>query len=484
MDEKLPGWDTWTTLWQWGVASAEVNAATWASPATLAALRAQRLARLLQAARRSALYAKLLGDADVAGVALQSLPVMRKAQLMRRFDAWVTDPALTLERLHRFVADRSCIGAPLLGRYAVWESSGSSGKPGLFVQDERALAIYDALEAWRRPLLRPWHRLQDTGEKTAFVGAVNGHFASVVSIERLRRLNPLLSEVLRSISFLQPVDRMVAELLAWQPSVLATYPSAAVLLAEEKAAGRLPLTLREVWTGGEPLSAAMRRFISESFGCPVISSYGASEFMALACECHCGSLHLNSDWAILEPVDAHDQPVPDGQAGATTLLTNLANHVQPVIRYDLGDRVAIHPGGACPCGSARPVLQVEGRCDDVLLVGVPAGRQVRLLPLALSTVLEEEAGLFDFQLVQRGPCELMLRTGLEGAAGQAALRRGVVALAGFLAQQGALHVRVHGDGHPPQRAGRSGKVKRVVALAERGGSHGPGAPAGRKAAWA
>lgn len=36
-------------------------------------------------------------------------------------------------------------------------------------------------------------------------------------------------------------------------------------------AGRLDISLREVWTGGESLSDAMRRVIEESFGCPVAS---------------------------------------------------------------------------------------------------------------------------------------------------------------------------------------------------------------------
>ena len=112
-----------------------------------------------------------------------------------------------------------------------------------------------------------------------------------------------------------------------------------MLLAEERIAGRLRIAPSEIWTGGETLSPAMREFVQRAFGCPVANSYGASEFLSLACECAHGALHLNSDWAILEPVDAQGRAVPAGETGATTLLTNLANHVQPLIRYDLGDRV-------------------------------------------------------------------------------------------------------------------------------------------------
>ena len=61
--------------------------------------------------------------------------------------------------------------------------------------------------------------------------------------------------------------------------------------------------------------------------------------------------------AILQPVDAQHRPVPVGETGFTTLLTNLANRVQPLIRYDLGDRVRFAPE-ACECGSALPVMAV------------------------------------------------------------------------------------------------------------------------------
>jgi hypothetical protein len=113
---------------------------------------------------------------------------------------------------------------------------------------------------------------------------------------------------------------------------------------------------------------------------------------------------------MLEAVDARHRPVPPGQLSHTTLLTNLANHVQPLIRFDIGDRIVL-PGTGCPCGSALPVVQVQGRRDDTLVVRGRSGQPVTLLPLALTTVLEEEAGAFDFQLRQTAPDALRLSLG-------------------------------------------------------------------------
>ena len=456
----LPPFDPWLS----GVVAADVAAAARAGTDVLAARRARRMADLLAAAHRSRLYRRLL-EGDAASLRLEDLPIMRKADLMRQFGDWVTDPELRLDALRRFAADPSRIAEPFLGRYVVWESSGSSGEPGVFVQNAAAMAVYDALEALRRPVLRPLHRVLDPwglGERIAFLGATGGHFASTVSIERLRRLNPALARGMHGVSFLQPTDRLVAELHALAPTIIATYPSAAVLLAEERLAGRLEVALQEVWTGGETLSPAMRGFVQQAFGCPVTNSYGASEFLSLAFECHRGGMHLNSDWAILESVDECGRALPAGQAGATTLLTNLANHLQPLIRYDLGDRVTLH-SKRCACGSCLPLIEVQGRSDDTLRLGLPGTQAVRLLPLALCTVLEDEARLFDFQLVQQGPCDLLLRTGLRGVDGSGAFRRARTTLEAFLARQGAAGVRIHCRSGAPRQHGRSGKVQRVIA---------------------
>ncbi|SDZ47739.1 Phenylacetate-coenzyme A ligase PaaK, adenylate-forming domain family [Variovorax sp. YR634] len=452
--------------WQAYVVAAEVSMATQASTESLAALRAQRIASLLAAAAaHSPRYRRLLAGRDPATVRLEDLPVSHKAELMHDFEGWVCEPALSLRTLRRFVADPANIAAECLGRYTVWESSGSTGEPAIFVQDAQAMAVYDALEALRRPLLRPLDRLLDPwsmAERIAFVGATDGHFASTVSVERLRHLQPGLSERLRGISFLQPLDKLCAELDAFAPTVIATYPSAAVLLAEERRAGRLKAVPREIWTGGETLSAASRAFVHKAFACPVANSYGASEFLSLAFECPLGVLHLNSDWAILEPVDAHGRAVPLGQAGTTTLLTNLANHLQPLIRYDLGDRVTLLEA-ACKCGSHLQAIEVQGRDDDTLrLAGAAGGPAISVVPLAVSTVLEEEAGLFDFQLVQQGPHDLLLKTRGQGAQAGRTLHKARTVLAAFLEAQGARGIHIHCHGGESAHCGRSGKTRRVI----------------------
>ena len=113
----------------------------------------------------------------------------------------------------------------------------------------------------------------------------------------------------------------------------------------------------------------------------------------------------------------------------------------------------------CPCGSHLPAIEVQGRSDDVLSLARPGGAPVRLLPLALATVLEDDALVSDFQLLQTGPRRLSLRLG------RAERPRGAVACAALLAYLKRLDlagIRVDLDTAAPQREPRSGKLRRVV----------------------
>jgi phenylacetate-coenzyme A ligase PaaK-like adenylate-forming protein len=445
------GWETWLG----GRLPAE----------EIAARRDARLRATIEFARaHSPYYRRLYRDLPPVGaVALDRLPIVHKRALMKHFDEVVTDPAVTRARVMRFVADPRRIGRPFLGRYAVWSSSGTLGEPGYFVHDGHALAVYDALELLR---LRAANAAAAAAaawvptQRYALVAAIDGHFAGIATLRRLVLLYPWLAPTTRAFSLLQPLARLVAELNDYQPALLATYPTAAEMLADEQAAGRLRLALRELWTGGECLPPPVRARLARVFGCTVRSGYGASEFLSIGWECTHGRLHLNADWVVLEPVDARLRPVPPGVPSHTVLLTNLVNRVQPLIRYALGDSVTLDRD-ACPCGCALPSMTVEGRHDDVLVYPRADGTAVRLLPLVLCTVMEDEAGVHDFQLVQSDAGVLGVRLG----GGERGCRARVQhALRAHLDALGLGHVRVSIEHAGPQRDPVSGKLRRVQVL--------------------
>ena len=445
--------------------SLDVLAAARGARAAVTARQRMRLQEVLASAMRdSSFYREHLAGLG-PDTPLRDLPAVTRAALMARFDDWVTDSRLHLDELKAFTADPQRLGEPYLGRYVIWESSGTSLQPGVFVQDAATMAVYDALEALRRSApwsLRRWSDPLYLGERLAFVGAIGGHFASHVSIERLRQLNPWMRLHFRSHSILQPVPALVAALNGDAPTVIATYPTVASLLAEEAERGALAFRPREIWTGGETLGLAARRHIERALHCSVRNSFGASEFLTMGWECGHGRMHLNADWVILEPVDEHGRAVPAGQLSHSCLLTHLANTAQPLIRYELGDQVAVFDE-PCPCGSAMPVIEVQGRRDEPLVLTAPGGRRATLLPMALTTVIEEQAGVYDFQVRQTGPLTLAMRLPGDDGEARAAMVRCRNAMQAFAMAHGIRGLNVVEELGQPLQRGRSGKITRVLA---------------------
>jgi phenylacetate-CoA ligase len=455
-----PPFDAWLWMQAWQQ--------TWMAGlwhATALAMRAQRLRVLLREALASPIYQRRLRGSP----AFAAIEPIDKAELMQHFDQWATDRRITRAVVQPFIERQDNLADGLLGQYLVWTSSGTSGVPGWFVQDARSLAAYDAIDALR---LRgqPSASASPLGvwglrERFAFVGAEGGHYAGVVSMQRLRRtVPPPLQPTVRILSVLQPLRALAAALMRWQPTVLITYPSAADALAQMQREGTLALRLHEVWVGGEQLSPAQRADITAAFGCAVRNNYGASECFSIAWECARGRLHVNDDWVILEPVDEQLRPVPPGALSHTTLLTNLANQVQPILRYRLDDRVRVLET-PCACGSAFTAIEVQGRCGDTLQLPGERSRPVAILPLALETAIEEQAQTAAFQVIAHlalARPSLELRFEAAVSEPRRAFERCHRAIDAYLRSQGVRPLPCRYSADLPQRDAPSGKFKRVV----------------------
>ena len=451
------------TLGGWLGAFWQIWLGRMAGPEAIAAARASRLRSLVQFARRhSPLYGELYRKVPEV-VDSAALPVTTKAALMRRFDDWMTDRSVTRSRVDAFLADRERIGDRFDGRYVIWKSSGTTGDEGIFVQDQHALDIYDGLLAVQ--LAAPELAVQmlagsmSKGGRAALIAATGDHFASIASWERVCRSSPGMAA--RGFSVMEPLASLVAKLNAFQPAYLASYPTMLALLAEEKRAGRLKIGPALVWSGGEYLGGRTLDELEGAFGCRVINEYGASECLSIAFGCPERWLHVNADWVIVEPVDAAYRPTLTGDTSHTVLITNLANRVQPVIRYDLGDAIVAHPG-RCACGNPMPAIRVEGRRDDVVVLK-DGDREARIPPMALTTVLEEATHQHRFQIVQSGNDRLLLRfAATDGAERDSAFRVAAKALRRYLESQGIASAHVLLDEQPPRPDRRSGKLRQVV----------------------
>ena len=437
-------------------------------PAVEARQRA-RLAELVAFAReRSPYYRERYKGLPSRVSDVRSLPPVTKQDLMENFDGGVTDPDVTRTDVEAFVSDPSLIGHEFLDRYMVWTTSGTTGTPAILVHDRRSLAAMSALSvvrvvpAWISP--RDLLEFLRRGGRSASVWATGGHFFGVTMAERQRRSRASRKRRIRVFSVMTPVDDLVKDLNSFGPTMLSAYPSALSLLTGEQEAGRLRLRPLVITAAGESLVPDVRERAEAAFGTHVWNNYSASEAGVMAFECERGRLHANDDWYILEPVDEEHRPVLPGHPSRGVLLTNLANRVQPVIRYELGDSVTIEPD-PCPCGRFLPTLRVEGRTDDTLSFEED-GRSVRLLPLALGTVIEETPGVRRFQAIKTAPKTLSVRLEVEpGAAPHRVWEALSSRLEEYFSAQGVSAIQVERSAEPPRPNPRSGKFRQVWAEA-------------------
>ena len=300
------------------------------------------------------------------------------------------------------------------------------------------------------------------GFRFGVISATHSHFYGMTMVESLRR-NPRRQKNNRIFSIFTPLPQLVDQLNEFQPVMLNTYPTMLTLLAKEQLAGRLNIQPVVVLSSGETLDPEAGKQMESAWGTTVYNLYVTSETGYIGFQCRRRQMHVNADWLILEPVDQQDRPVPPGEPSRSVLVTNLANRIQPIIRYKMSDSVTISPA-PCPCGSRLPVIRIEGRTDEILTLATADGQTVDLLPAVLRTLMETMPGLYRWQIIQTKPTQLEVR--LEVSAGEetanvwAAVQQRLDAC---LAEQGLPHVTVALSPEPPAANPGSGKFRQVYA---------------------
>jgi phenylacetate-CoA ligase len=195
------------------------------------------------------------------------LPVTNKRDLMARFNDWATDRAVTIEGMRAFVSDRDLIGERFLGKYIVAVTSGTTGRPGMFLMDDRSLAVTNALvlrmaSAWLG--IGDVLRIVARGTRMTMVCATGGHYAEAVAATRLRKGSPRRARMIQVASAHTPLSEMVAALNAFRPAILAPYAGIGAQLAAEQEAGRLHIDPILVVLSAEGLPLASYERISRA----------------------------------------------------------------------------------------------------------------------------------------------------------------------------------------------------------------------------
>lgn len=366
--------------------------------------------------------------------------------------------------MRAFVANLDLIGERFLGKYTVATTSGTTGMPGIFLLDDRTLAVTKALVL---RLMGSWLgvidviRIVGQGGRMAIVCATGGHYAEVVAATRLRKGSQRRAKAIQVFPAHMPLPEMVTELNRFCPAILAPYASIGALLAGEQEAGRLQINPALVVLSAEGLPAGGYDRIARAFDVRVRDSYAATECTFISYSCDYGWLHVNADWVVLEPVDADYRPVPPGKHSHTALISNLANWVQPILRYDIGDRILERPD-RCPCGNPLPAIRVQGRTADVLTFSTDRGERVSIPALMFEIV--DAVGIELFQIVQITPTTLRVRLRLAtGVDPDCVWQAAHTEVRRLLTEQELGHVTVERADEPPEQS-PGGKYRAIIPL--------------------
>ena len=417
----------------------------------LRALQRKRLEKLVAYARKnSPFYRKLYADTG-ADFRLSDLPPTSKPEIMANFDSVVTDRNITMKRIDAFTENIDNVGRMIDGKYLIFKTSGSTGNPAVVLYDKQCIDVSSAIAALRTFARREdLRRFMKHGKRTAGVFADHGFYLAC-GMSRYLQLKMPRKQTKITVDVNAPEERIVRELNRFQPAMLSGYPSNLSLLADIP---ELNIRPDVVITGGELLTDDVRTKLSERFVCYVQTHYSCTEAGEIACECSGHHLHINEDWVIVEPVDKNNKPVGFGERSDKVLITNLANYIQPFIRYELTDRIILH-GEKCCCGRSTRWLEIEGRTDDILTFA----DGVSIAPMSLYKILEEVKTIRRFQLVQRSENRLELR--LISDDRETAFAEAKRDLLAFFESRGLHGIEIYLSDKTPDAHKVSGKFKHI-----------------------
>lgn len=367
------------------------------SPERLAAERQARLRELLAwAAAGSPFYRERLRGIEpdaFTEVDLPSLPILTKSDLMDHFDDLLTDPALSLDLVNRHVETLD-EDAYLLDRYRVVSTSGSTGGRGLFAYDWQEWCSFAANATRRQP--PPVVDLPSDPTTASFFAANPRHISGSLHafFHSLPDDASSLLHLPASLPFQEIVDRL--NRADPQPMELTGYPSLIGLLALEALAGRLHVVPKRVTTCGEQCGMEIVSVIKQAWGVDVWDYWGCTEGVyAFPCSEATG-MHLPDDMVVVEVVDGDGRPVPDGTPGQSILLTVLYKKAQPLIRYQIDDRMIVDRS-TCACGCAHSrIVEIRGR--SAATFDYPGGRSVHWL--GMQSILLAAASVAESQVRQ------------------------------------------------------------------------------------
>lgn len=189
----------------------------------------------------------------------------------------------------------------------------------------------------------------------------------------------------------------VEDLLRFQPEYLVGFPSNIQEIAKYgiRHGYQYPQNAtKAIFPTAETITAEMRESIEPFFHAKMYNQYASSEGAPFVFECSEGNLHLELQSGVFEVLDENNQPATSGKL----IVTSFTTIGTPLIRYDIGDSIALEDTDkTCKCGNNNPLVkEILGRIDDYIY-SLENGK----INLGnVSNTLKDTKGIIRFQAIQ------------------------------------------------------------------------------------
>ena len=245
------------------------------------------------------------------------------------------------------------------------KSSGSTGRPVEIFWGSKELTESN-LALWRKR--KAWYNIGSFDKQLSFTLSSNQTEGDKI----WREINFRMASV--NVSLIHEKEQwkdVLDAIQTWQPSWFYIQPSILIKLtgAYQDFGVAPPASIRYIECCGEMLPEFVRALAQKIFEVPVAGMYGSEEMNGIALQCpECGLYHILEDNVNVEVLkDGKVYPTGKGEA----IITNLCNHVMPLIRYNQADIITLLDGDAAHCKlypEGRSISKIEGRVLDIVRV--------------------------------------------------------------------------------------------------------------------
>lgn len=188
----------------------------------------------------------------------------------------------------------------------------------------------------------------------------------------------------------------VEDLIRFRPEYLVGFPSSILEIAKYGLVNgyNFPENVtKAVFPTAETITDEMRLNIESFLKTKMYNQYASSEGAPFIFECEKGNLHLELQSGVFEVLDDQNHPTKSGKL----VLTSFTTEATPLIRYDIGDFIALADNKDCSCGNNNPLVdEILGRIDDY--VYSPENGKINLGNV--SNTLKDTFGIVKFQAIQ------------------------------------------------------------------------------------